>query len=487
VKLTLKEFKEQILPDMQTKHSERKALEDAVKAFFKDNEIADDDGERIEEVVVADILGPADTKATDDGKIDTKAIVDQVTKNVGDMLAKSAAKDKRISSANDIPETLPANVKSWGSIKNWSGKDADRNCYLFGQWIRGQVFGQETGVAACKKYGIDIAPIHVKAQYENINAQGGFLVPEQFLPGLIMLIEQYGTFRKNAELVPMTGDTAIKPRYTGGLTASFVGEGVAGTVTTATFDNVKLIAKKLMVLAATSTELNEDAVMNIGDYLAGRAAWAIAYKEDLCGWNGDGTSTYGGILGFDAAIKKQVTDLSGTWATDAHKLYASSVVQAAGTTWAAITLANFNTVIGKLPQYAFAMGGGPKWYCSRQFYASVMQRLAVALAVDPANVYSLAATPSFLGIPVEFAQVLPVVTATETIPVWLANLPLSAMFGDRRELRIGMSDQVYFTSDQLALKATERFDINVHDIGNASATAASLVPGPVACMAILHS
>ncbi len=65
---------------------------------------------------------------------------------------------------------------------------------------------------------------------------------------------------------------------------------------------MRLTAKKLMVLTKYSNELNEDAVLNIGDDLAGEIAYAFALKEDQCGFLGDGTSTYGGITGVTTAL-----------------------------------------------------------------------------------------------------------------------------------------------------------------------------------------
>ena len=46
-----------------------------------------------------------------------------------------------------------------------------------------------------------------------------------------------------------------------------------------------------------STELAEDAAINVADDLAREMAYAFATAEDAAGWNGDGTSTYGGIMG----------------------------------------------------------------------------------------------------------------------------------------------------------------------------------------------
>jgi hypothetical protein len=98
-------------------------------------------------------------------------------------------------------------------------------------------------------------------------------------------------------VVPMGSDTLNWPRRTGGLTAFFTGENQAVTESQAAWDNVNLTAKKCAVLTRMSTEIEQDAVVAIADWLVGEMAYAFASKEDDCGFNGDGTSTYGGMRG----------------------------------------------------------------------------------------------------------------------------------------------------------------------------------------------
>jgi HK97 family phage major capsid protein len=52
------------------------------------------------------------------------------------------------------------------------------------------------------------------------------------------------------------------------------------------------------------------------------------------------------------------------------------------------------------------------------------------------------------------------------------DLTLAASFGDRRQTEIQISDSALnaFEQDELAIRGTERFDINVHDAGDSSTT-----------------
>jgi HK97 family phage major capsid protein len=165
--------------------------------------------------------------------------------------------------------------------------------YTAGMWFKATLLDNAEAKEWCKSRGIGIG----KAQGEGVDSAGGFLVPEELMANIIVLREQFGVFRKECQLVPMGSDTLNWPRRTGGLTAFFTGENQAVSESQAAWDNVNLTAKKLAVLTRMSTEIDQDAVVAIADWLVGEMAYAFASKEDDCGFNGDGTSTYGGMRG----------------------------------------------------------------------------------------------------------------------------------------------------------------------------------------------
>ncbi len=59
---------------------------------------------------------------------------------------------------------------------------------------------------------------------------------------------------------------------------------------------------------------------------------------------------------------------------------------------------------------------------------------------------------------------------------------MGAKLGDRRQFSVATSDQVLFLNDQLAIKATERIGIAVHDFGNANSSATAQVAGPMVAL-----
>jgi HK97 family phage major capsid protein len=379
--------------------------------------------------------------------------------------------------AGDEPFRVPGTVKRYSSLKHFAGKDADERAYRFGMFCLG-VYGKRQGIDFCLKQGIPLvsasdsgAEIAAKTQRENVNVSSGFLVPDEFQNDLIDLREKFGVFRQNAKVVPMASDTRTDPRRVNGVTAYFVGESTAANLSDKQWDRVRLTAKKLMVLTKYSNELNEDAVLNIGDDLAGEIAYAFALKEDQCGFLGDGASAYGGIKG--VCTQLLAVDPTGDANPDNVMGLIISSGSGFGASYNGITLSDFNRLVATLPEYA-DVPGQAKFYCSKFFWGSVMQKLATAAGGNRvADVEDTPLRKSFLGYDVVISQVMPKISATSQICCLFGNLALAARLGDRRQTTIQMSEHALnaFEQDEVVIRGTERFDIVVHDVGDPTASA----------------
>lgn len=345
------------------------------------------------------------------------------------------------------------------SVKNFhgerGGRKSDERAFRFAKWFKGCVVGD----AASKQWCVDNG-IEVKAHSEGTNYQGGYLVPPEFSNDIIDLREQYGVARQVSRVVSMGSDTLSIPRRAGGLTAYFVGEATAITESTKSWDQVNLVARKLGVLSLWSSELNEDAMVNIGDDLAGEIAYAFANREDDCFFNGDGTGTYGTITG----VRQKLRDVDATISNiDGLKV-------ATGNAYSEITLADFHGTLALLPLYARA---GAVWVMSATVFDSVAHRLLTAAGGNTITDIANGGVQRFLGYPVVLSQVMPTTEANDQICVLLGNFRLGTTFGDRRMLTLALSSDYKFAEDQLAIRGTERFDINVHDVGSTAG------PGPI--------
>jgi HK97 family phage major capsid protein len=204
-------------------------------------------------------------------------------------------------------------------------------------------------------------------------------------------------------------------------------------------------------------------------------ALAFAYAEDTAGFNGTGISTHGGITGVNTALK---TIVGATTAS------AGGIIVSANNTYAEITLKELHSVVGICPTYARR---NAKWYVSPIVHETVMASLQTAAGgnavVDIAN----GGMPRFLGYPVVLTEVQPTVAPKSQVVCLFGDLSQASKLGDRMSRVISTSDQAtiggenVWELDQLAIKGTERIDINVHDVGTAT------VAGPIVGLQLYSS
>jgi HK97 family phage major capsid protein len=333
--------------------------------------------------------------------------------------------------------------------------DYKATAYRFGTWAAA-CMGHDWALKRCKQLGVLV----VKGHTEGSNSAGGYLVPEEFGDMMIDLREAYGVFRQRARILPMASDVRTDRRRKGGLTAYFVDEASAITGSTKAWDQVSLTAKKLAAVALVSNELNEDGIINFGDDLISEMAYAFALKEDQCGFIGDGTSTYAGIVGVQTKINDGNHDAS---------IYTAA---SGNTSFGTLDLVDFNGVQGLLPE--FAETPNTAWYVSKKGWANSMQRLKYAAGGNTLGDVGGPSGREFLGYPVVVSQVLfsTLTASVSTIHCLFGDLSLAARLGDRSTMEVTFSDQGtidgvnLYETDQIAVRGKERFDINVHDLGD---------------------
>ncbi len=356
------------------------------------------------------------------------------------------------------PIIIPARAMRFaGNLRSFSGPTAVEDAYSAGQWFRA-IVGVDSARTWCADHGMPVEMAN--SQVEGVNADGGYLVPLVLETRIIRLVESFGMFRQKARIQPMTSETSSTNRRTGGVTSTFTGETQAATKSKMTWDQVNLIAKKLTALTCMSDEVNADTIVSVADQLIEEIALAHATKEDQSGFNGDGTSTYGGIVG----IRTKLVTINGV--DDGGGL-----VLADGNQWIDITLANMEKVMGATINLANAR---EEWYCSKPFWAQVMVKLQKAAGGATPSDISDAGSRNFLGFTVNVSNSFPKTEANSQVPCIFGDLNLSSTFGDRMGQTISISRDAtidgvnMFETGQVAIKGVERFDINNHDLGDAT-------------------
>lgn len=154
---------------------------------------------------------------------------------------------------------------------------------------------------------------------EGVDADGGYLVPEEYDHRLIDTLSEENIMRSLATTITTSGEHKINIAATKPA-AAWIEEGGALTFGDATFSQILLDAHKLHVAIKVTEELLYDNAFNLENYILTQFGKALANAEEDAFLNGDGTgkplglfaATGGGTIAqtFTAAIKSDdVLDL----------------------------------------------------------------------------------------------------------------------------------------------------------------------------------
>lgn len=355
-----------------------------------------------------------------------------------------------VPSAPRVEVQVPRRTGSLRAFENNSrGEEA---AYRSGMWAQAVLFGDESARRWCKDYGVRVMT--------GTGSGTSVVVPDEMILPIIDLREQYGVARRYCFVQPMGSDTATIPRRKSGVTAYFPGRTDATTESDAEFDDIQLVAREVAALTRLSKSYANDAAINLADHLATEMAYAFAVKEDACLFNGDGTSTYGGIQGIRSKILSK----------------AGAIAAASGhDTFAEIDHDDLVNVIGALPEYP---GIVPRWFASKRANALVFQALKTAAGGNTIRDLEGRQMNEYLGDEVVIAQSMPsVITALNAVAMLVyGDLRQGVTFGDRAGFEIEVLRERYAEYRQIGIQAVERFDINVHGVGDATN------PGPIVAL-----
>jgi HK97 family phage major capsid protein len=141
---------------------------------------------------------------------------------------------------------------------------------------------------------------------EGNDANGGYLVPEEWDSRLIDKLEEENIFRGLATTITTSGEHKINIAGTKPA-AAWIEEGGALTFGDATFDQIVLDAHKLHVAIKVTEELLYDNAFNLESYIIAQFGKAIGNAEEDAFLNGDGTGKPLGIFAETGGGEKAVT------------------------------------------------------------------------------------------------------------------------------------------------------------------------------------
>ena len=155
-------------------------------------------------------------------------------------------------------------------------------------------------------------PLH-NVLSESTDADGGYLVPEEFEHQIISGLDEVNVIRSIAKVITTHNDRKI-PISVGHSVAIWTAENAAFTESNPTFGQTQIDAFKLTDLIRVSVELLQDAAFDLESYIAAEFARAFGIAEEQAFCVGTGTNqptgiftASGGTVGVTATAANAIT------------------------------------------------------------------------------------------------------------------------------------------------------------------------------------
>ena len=140
-------------------------------------------------------------------------------------------------------------------------------------------------------------PIH-NVLSESVDADGGYLVPEEFEKDIVRGIDETNIIRSIAKVITTANDRKI-PIAVGYSVATWTAENAAYTESNPTFGQKQIDAFKLTDLVRVSIELLQDAAFDIEGYIIKEFSYAFGVAEEQAFCVGTGVNQPTGIFTAD--------------------------------------------------------------------------------------------------------------------------------------------------------------------------------------------
>jgi len=277
---------------------------------------------------------------------------------------------------------------------------------------------------------------------------GGVLVPQITYDKVARIVEEASIIRNIATIVPMSSNTMVMPTRSSGPSVSWLADQGAAqaTKTSVVFDNPTLSSKTLMAIDEVSAELDEDSIVALEPFFAQMFAEAVGKEENKQAFNS--SSPFTGVASdsnitsvefgndgqaFGSVSHSDLVNLQYT--ADPKVIHKGTFIMHPDAFKECVNLKDSN---GR-PIYASAWyGGGP----------------ATGAAQPNEPVSQQAQASILLGRPAYLTETMPTSAASAIFAVF-GDFSKFA-FGDRKQMTIDWSDQVYYEHGNLALRVRER-------------------------------
>lgn len=272
---------------------------------------------------------------------------------------------------------------------------------------------------------------------------------------VVELVSLYGYARKYGTVYPLGAGTVKLPRLGTDTTFGLISMSAAITAKSPTVVFVTFTPEKYGGLITLPDELDQDSIVDIGQFVARYAARQLARAEDQLFWAGNG-STHGAVEGltFSTITNSKVTQMAST-----------------KTHYSDATLANLRAMRAVVDEAALNTAA---YYMNTTFEQHLS---GLNTAGDKPYIANGVNGASLDGFPIRWIPIMPAYsTGANASKVFvLFGDPSYQYLGVRSGIRFDASAEAGFTTDEVLIRALERFTIGLMATGAVSGleTAAS--------------
>lgn len=332
----------------------------------------------------------------------------------------------------------------------------DRTAYCAGQWF---AYAMSPSSDVRKHHQDELIRLggdawkEYAAQSIGTDGKGGYLVPEPISTAILKHRDDVGVLPRVANVIPMESETLRFNEETGDTTVYYPGESTAITESDVDWTQHLLTVKKRAALVKMSREFIRDSNIAAADQIVDNLAFRFQHALDNEGLNGDGTATYGSETGLIPA------------AGSAGVNTAESGID----TLAELSESDFTDTISTCPG---RYHNSAVWIMSREVWSGACLRIMSESGGNTFMTMQQGSTqPLWMGYPVYFSDLMPAAAADAVVALF-GDFRRAVVIGDRNDMSIETSTERYFETDDVAIRATHRYDILVHKPGDGSAAGA---------------
>lgn len=298
---------------------------------------------------------------------------------------------------------------------------------------------------------LDIAESEVKnllgAHHKAALTSSDIPLPTDYSADIVELVYQYGQGRQLATVFPMGALTVKLPKLTTDPTFTLIAS--SGTVTEKSpqFQFVTLTAEKFGGLVRLPSEIDEDSIVAMGQFLGRYSARGIARAEDTQVFTSTGAGS--GVNGTGPGLLAAAVTDSCVYSLSGGATGGKTAINQA-------VLADFRNLRSSSTLSGIVLKNA-KYYMHPTFEALLVS-FNTSATVQPYQRATTASPATLDGFPIEWVNVMPVFTTSASVST------AYVLFGDasyqylgiRNGIRFDTSKEAGFTTDEILVRALER-------------------------------